>query len=289
MSTNSISDAVFLLGRISHDSSRPNSSLLERLSDVMIDALGVDAVALTVFQSGVESGVSARCIRLAPVRAAVPDTGFEWPGDETARRLARLKRGRLYHRPDLIGVEPHNGHGGHGGHVGHGVNGSRLGGSGVSGGTGYAGDHAVALYRRSDGAELLLGVFSLSGHEPLARTTLARAGALAPFVARCWAHGWAHEAEWVGSLRPVTRQILEQVLEGYDDDQISRRTGLTYHSVRAHLKRLFRQAGVRSRLHLMQSCRSGGALENGHECVVETVEDGIGVSVAVGAGVELAG
>ncbi len=271
MSTSSISDAVFLLGRISHDPTHSNSSLLERLGDVMVEALGVDAVALTVFQSGVESGVSARCVRMAPVRAASREPGFEWPGDETARRLARLKRGRLYHRPDLNGVE---------GHAEPALNGTRNG--------SHTADHAVALYRRSDGAELLLGVFLLSEHEPLSRTTLARAGALAPFVARCWAHGWTREAAWVGSLRPVTRQILEQVLGGFDDDQIARRTGLTYHSVRAHLKRLFRQAGVRSRLHLMQSCRCGGATgDEAHDCIVETVEDGI--AVGAGAGAELAG
>lgn len=64
-------------------------------------------------------------------------------------------------------------------------------------------------------------------------------------------------------LKPLSRGILEQLLEGLDDDQIADRMRLSYHSVRAHLKRLFRDAGVRSRLHLMQACRpTDGATAN---------------------------
>lgn len=67
---------------------------------------------------------------------------------------------------------------------------------------------------------------------------------------------------WAAHLRPPSRAVLSLVLNGLDDQQIAQHTGLTYHAVRGHIKRLFRAAGVRSRLHLMQAFRGAGALTN---------------------------
>lgn len=83
----------------------------------------------------------------------------------------------------------------------------------------------------------------------------AEATRLACFVGDCFGRAWVEPPAWLDEVKPTSRAVLDGVLEGLDDEQIAERSGLTYHSVRAHLKRLFRAAGVRSRLHLMQACR----------------------------------
>ena len=87
--------------------------------------------------------------------------------------------------------------------------------------------------------------------------------AVAPFLADCFAQGWQVEPDWALGLNDAARTVLGLVLTGLDDEQIAGETGLTYHSVRAHLKRLFKQAGVRSRLHLMQAYRAAGGASSG--------------------------
>jgi DNA-binding CsgD family transcriptional regulator len=124
---------------------------------------------------------------------------------------------------------------------------------------------AVARFCRSDGAELVLGLRSVTPLGALPETALARAREIGPYIAECWATGWKSEPEWVRTLKPSARRVLQLVLDGLDDDQIAEDTGLTYHSVRAHLKRLFKEAGVRSRLHLMQAYRSGARVVESDE------------------------
>jgi DNA-binding CsgD family transcriptional regulator len=240
MSVRSLNDAIFRLGQISADRNLTNTSLIRQLADVAVDSLGVDVAVLCVFERGVESPATARCVR-GPWQEFERDRFLEqarWQFDEraVAQRLASLRRGRLYHTPDLIAERDPR----------------ALDGLPLAAGMD---DQAVALYRRSDALELLLAFHRVEGAGPFQRHTLARAGALAPFIAQCWASSWRQEPEWMTHLKPLSRGILEQLLKGFDDDQIADRTGLSYHSVRAHLKRLFREAGVRSRLHLMQACR----------------------------------
>lgn len=244
MSVRSLNEAIFRLGRVSADRTLTNVTLLRHLADVTLETLGVDVVLVSVFERGIESAPGSTCVR-GPWSDDERDRYLEqarWRLDERvmAQRLGALRRGRLYHRSDLIVAESE----------------SREGRLSVESSPAFGlGDHAAALYRRSDGVELMISIHRVENEGAFARTTLARAGAIAPFVAQCWATSWKHEPEWMRHLKPLGRSILEQLLEGYDDDQIADRTGLSYHSVRAHLKRLFRDAGVRSRLHLMQACR----------------------------------
>src|SRR5690606_26170313 len=158
---------------------------------------------------------------------------------ELASRLASLRRGRLYQRSELVTEREGR------------VTTLR---SDFAPRAGLD-DQALDLFRRRDGVELLIGINSPAGAGPLSRATLAEAAALAPYVAQCWAAVWRREPAWMAGLKPQAREILERLLQGLDDDQIAKATSLSYHSVRAHLKRMFRAAGVRSRLHLMQSCR----------------------------------
>ena len=78
---------------------------------------------------------------------------------------------------------------------------------------------------------------------------------LLPAFVDCIHHSWRSEPDWIRELKPAARRVLELVLQGFDDRQVAEQSGMTYHAVRAHLKRLFKVAGVRSRLHLMQVCR----------------------------------
>jgi len=265
MSCQRVREAVFELGRISTDRALTNSTLLRRLADLLADTLGVEIAGLAVFENGVAAGSTACYVR-GPWKmdesARFSEESFWAVQDRNlAERLEGLRRGRVHHRPDLISA---NGRG-------------RIG----SNGNGRASvatpapleDQALALFQRTDGAELLIGINSLDGSGQLSHTVLARAGALVPFVARCWATTWRHEPAWMRDLKPVARRVLECLLEGMDDAQIAERTGLSYHSVRAHLKRLFRDAGVRSRLHLMQQCRcrqaEGALVETPGEAAAE--------------------
>jgi DNA-binding CsgD family transcriptional regulator len=116
-------------------------------------------------------------------------------------------------------------------------------------------DMSIGVYRRPDGCECVLAVASISPNGCLSDAQRRRFETIAPFAAKAWAAGWAQEPEWTRELKPKCRAVLELALAGYDDDQIAETTGLTYHAVRAHLKRLFRIAGVRSRLHLMRAYR----------------------------------
>lgn len=113
---------------------------------------------------------------------------------------------------------------------------------------------ALAVFRRPDGIALAIAIAS-DGSNSLTRDQLMRASALAPLVANCWSRAWVREPEWLRELSMPSRRVLRLVLEGLDDEQIADQTEMTYHAVRAHLKRIFRNADVRSRLHLMQACR----------------------------------
>lgn len=243
MTCQRVREAIYELGRISTDRSLTNTTLLRRLADLLAETLGVDIAGLAVFEDGVGSGSTACYVR-GPWKmdesARFTEESFWSVQDRNlAERLEGLRRGRVHHRPDLIASSR-----------------GRLGSGRASVSTpAPLEDQALALFQRTDGAELLIGINSLDGSGQLSHTVLARAGALVPFVARCWASTWRREPAWMRDLKPVGRRVLECLLEGMDDAQIAERTGLSYHSVRAHLKRLFRDAGVRSRLHLMQHCR----------------------------------
>lgn len=242
MQQQTLREAVFRLGQLSADRALTNSSLLHSLVDILLASLGIDAAGLAVYERGADAPSTECCVR--STSGATSNGSEAWAlGDPSlARRLSGLRRGRLYHRPDLIAEREIR-------HV-------RL--AGENRQPFNSGDQALALFRRADGAELLLAISTADESGRFSRSVLAKAGALVPYIAQCWAAAWRAEPVWMSDLKPQGRLILENLLQGFDDDQIAARTGLSYHSVRAHLKRLFRDAGVRSRLHLMQACKRDG-------------------------------
>lgn len=248
MSAIRLSEAVFRLGEIGADPTLTPQSALDRMIEVAAHAVEVDVIGAVVYEQGLLSPATYASIR------------GPWTSNETARfmeqsrwdledrvlaqQLLRLPIGRLYRRDDLV---PHTE-----------FCRSKL----------YneflrplgLGDQSVALFHRADGVEILFGINVVDSRGPLPRATIARASALAPFMNRSWERCWRREPEWAAGIKPSSRAVLDLVLEGLDDHQIAERTGMTYHSVRACLKRLFQRAGVRSRLHLMQVYRSPNAV-----------------------------
>lgn len=241
MPLRTLGEAVFRLGQISAEQGVTNIDLVRRLADLAAEALGVDVAVLSVFDHGLEQTPCVSCVGGAGTgvvgRTSSPN-GWQIDGRGLAQRLASLTPGRIYSLRDFPGEGERRP--------------SRFY-SDFQRPVGVA-DQAVGVFRRADGATLVVCLQNTEPHGQLSDQQLSRAQALAPFIAQCWAAGWRPEPAWLSDLKPQARMILEQLLRGCDDDQIAQRTGLSYHSVRAHLKRLFRDAGVRSRLHLMQAC-----------------------------------
>lgn len=237
-------DAIFQLGAISGDPTLTNECLLRRMTQVIARGTGVEAAAIAVFENGIEQAPSQiKSIGHWPDAEAdrASDDHDPSAGERAIMALVRqLSRerfstgefvGEAAGRCERIYSEFHRS--------------MRL------------VDHALAVFRRDDGAECVIVVRSAPNAEPLGRDTLTLGAIMATAAAQCWASVWHREPAWMVTLSASSRRVLENLLEGCDDDQIAERTGLTYHSVRAHLKRIFRDAGVRSRLHLIQQCRSG--------------------------------
>ncbi len=237
-------DAIFRFGQISTVPMLRNQFILRRLVETAAETMNADVIGAAVYEAGIEHPARAACV-IGPWTHDESQRFLQqsqWAVEERvlALELAARPRGVMYQRHDLIDDDAFTS--------------SRL----------YQdfqkpmglGDQALGLYRRADGAELLIGINTVGSEAPLAPELMARCSAIAPFMAQAWAQAWVREPDWMQNLKPHARRVLDHVLEGYDDDQIAEQTGLTYHSVRAHLKRLFREAGVRSRLHLMQACRT---------------------------------
>lgn len=240
-----LAEAVFRLGQISREGCSCNDATLRRIAEIAADMIGMDVTGVAVYENGIRGSATA-CAVVGPWSddesgKFLDQSRWELEDRILAMRLIDLEAERMHTREEMIGDAEFRA--------------SKL----------YnefqrplgLGDQALGLFRREDGAELLIGINALDHRGPLPRQAVDRANQIAPFVARCWAATWRREPAWMGELKTQSRSVLEHVLEGYDDDQIAQLTGLTYHSVRAHLKRLFREAGVRSRLHLMQVCRRG--------------------------------
>lgn len=248
MDSPALYDAIFQLGSISGDPTLTNECLLRRMTQVLAKGSGVEAAAMAVFENGIEQAPAlVRSIGHWP-DAEADRAGDDHDPDAAERSIIGLVRqltrdrftagefvGEGQRRCERIYSEFHRP--------------MRL------------VDHALAIFRRDDGAECVIVIRSAPNAEPLGRDTLAIGGVLTTASAQCWASAWHREPVWMATLSASSRRVLENLLEGCDDDQIAERTGLTYHSVRAHLKRIFRDAGVRSRLHLIQQCRCsrGGA------------------------------
>jgi len=253
MENTKLAQAVYKLGQVSSNPPACNAALLQKLIDIAAAALGVDFATIAVFEHGVERvACSVQVSGPWPVEACqrISEVSrWDLKDRPLVGRLTGLDRNQMYRRTEIIDEKAFKA--------------SRL----------YdevlvpmrlTGDSVVGVFHRADGVELMLTFQAMDDKAAVPEDMFRRAQAVASFVAQGWASAWRAEPGWMKALKPQSRRVLDDVLEGYDDDQISDRTGLTYHSVRAHLKRLFRDADVRSRLHLMQTFRGerhGPAIE----------------------------
>jgi DNA-binding CsgD family transcriptional regulator len=117
------------------------------------------------------------------------------------------------------------------------------------------GEQAQMCLESSDGAHLYVAFARVGSNEPISRRSMEIAQRVAVLIQRCWHVAHAHTPKWARELSPRRRRVLELVSDGLDDHQIAEALDVKYHTVRAHLKDLFREAGVRSRLHLIQAIR----------------------------------
>jgi len=124
------------------------------------------------------------------------------------------------------------------------------------------GDASMAYHESPEGTKMVVAIGAVSTREPLDPEAVERAEAVFPYLTRAFDEAWKPVPGWAHELRPQARRILQHIIDGLDDEHIAAHTGLTYHSVRAHLKRLFRVAQVRSRLHLMQAYLHGVTSED---------------------------
>lgn len=244
MNCQSLSEAIFRLGQTSSDPAITNHTLLDQLLSVSQAVIEVDAVSLAVFEHGLLGPAVASRIA-GPWEEEQRKLLHEPLGWEASERLISTRldgrpRNRMYRRAEVIESAEFEG--------------SRLA-TEIHGPLDIV-DESFGVFTRPDGTELYLSIHNTSKSGPIARRAMARASSLGPYMAHAWAKAWKREPAWIARLKPQTKRVLEAVLDGLDDDQIAETTGLTYHSVRAHLKRLFREAGVRSRLHLMQTFRA---------------------------------
>lgn len=132
------------------------------------------------------------------------------------------------------------------------------------------GDQATMLIDGPNGSHLLAAISRVDSDEPLSESSVKIAQRLAPYIQRCWTSASLAGPDWIRCLSPRRHRVFELVSQGLDDHQIADAMGVRYHTVRAHLKDLFRVAGVRSRLHLIQAAMSDGHESEPADC--ETVD-----------------
>jgi DNA-binding CsgD family transcriptional regulator len=244
MKCQSLSEAIFRLGQTSSDPAITNHTLLDQLLAVAQSVVEVDAVTLAVFEHGLLGPIAAS--RIAgpwdESQRTLLHEPMNWdPADRAIyNQLDARPRNRMYRRSEVIEAAE--------------LNSTRMAAEVLR--PLNIEDDSYGVFARPDGTELLFSIHNTAKTGPIARRAMARASSLGPYMAHAWAKAWKREPAWIARLKPQTKAVLEAVLNGLDDDQIAETTGLTYHSVRAHLKRLFREAGVRSRLHLMQTFRA---------------------------------
>lgn len=249
-----LSDAIFALGMLRAEQPLCNRTLLCRAASIAAEAIPAAGVGLAVFSGDLGEGEPlASCaarrsttepeapadaqafLQLAGSGSSCLFEGPGWQNDEEGKALAQSLAA-------MPGEELHEWTGG-----------GRLWTSIVDG---QAGATFCGVFEHEKLNHRLVVVIAGVADDASA----GRARAIMPYLLDSWKRGWTHEPEWMTNLKPASRVVLELVLQGLDDDQIADISGLTYHSVRAHLKRLFKSAGVRSRLHLMQECRQNNFL-----------------------------
>ena len=238
-----IADAAFRLGSLASGHCGRKSKFLRALAETLADATGVEGVGVTYFSNSIFQPAGAVGV-VGPwsesEQAAFLEQSRWAPEDRVlASRLVQMPGAAFRRTEEILPLEEFRA--------------SRLFNEfqrprGI-------GDQATMLLAADDGAHLLVAIGRVDSNRPLTKETMCIAQHLAPLVARSWAGAHRRLPEWARAVSPRRRRVLELVAEGFDDHQIAAEMNVRYHTVRAHLKDLFRVAGVRSRLHLMQALR----------------------------------
>lgn len=241
MSCGAIEEGIYRLGRLGATIHPSRSALLREMAEIVSESVGIDVVGVAVYEDGLLAPATA-CYVHGPWGETQQRRFLEqsrWSPEERvlATRLAHRTPGRIYTRDELI--EPQE------------FLSTRLYTElqrplGIS-------DQALARYQAPGGAELLFGICATDHIQRIPQQTIEQTRLIGEFLSRTWIRAWRREPEWMRSLKPTNRKVITLALRGFDDEQIAQELDLSYHAVRAHLKRAFRLAGVRSRLHLMQT------------------------------------
>lgn len=235
-----IRDGVFKLGQLAYHPGMTNKRLLRRVSRTIARYAQIEVMGVASHERGTSEPATMTHIvgPWSDEQSGLFGDWSRWLAEDAAVSdgLCAAERNRVHRLSDVVGEDAYKS--------------SKL----------YSEfmeplrviDQAFGIYRRADGSELLIAAMALENTGPLTNGKLRLFTGLAPYAAKSWAAAWRYEPSWVLTLKPTSLRVLECVMDGLDDEQIGDRLGITYHAVRAHMKRLFREAGVRSRLHLMQ-------------------------------------
>ena len=247
------------LGKATDHRRVENDGVLKSIADAIHAYIDADMLYLSVHEGEIDEASSA-CVVIGPWDIDQSRTFLDqskWSAEDRviAKQLAQQEQGRLYRRSDLIDEalfrnsrlykefhEPMN-----------------------------IGDASIAYRRSPQGPALVLAVGVTPTGTTLDEGVSERVNEVLPAVFATFDQAWKPVPQWARAMKPQAKRILQFVIDGLDDEQIAARTGLTYHSVRAHLKRLFREAQVRSRLHLMQAYLEGKNSETLDREVAELV------------------
>lgn len=253
-------DTIFRLGSITRHRRVENDGILSGLAEIANQYIGADIVYLSVQEASV-SGKATHCVVLGPWEIDQSSTFLDqsrWSAEDrvVALQLETRPADTLHRKGDLIDEALFRD--------------SRL----------YKefhkpmnmGDMAAAHHSGEGKPTVVFSISTATDQGLLDEGIIERAEAILPALFRAFDEAWKPVPAWVETLKPQAKRILQHVLDGHDDEQIAAATGLTYHSVRAHLKRLFRVAEVRSRLHLMQAYLAGETSESLDRKVADAVK-----------------
>jgi len=265
----SIDDAIFRLGRLTQHRRIENDGVLKCMAKTVFDYIGIDMLYLSVHNGRLAENAS-NCAVLGPWDTDQSNLFLNqsrWSTEDRvlALRLETSLEGELHRRRDLMDEDLFRN--------------SRL----------FKefhrplnlGDHAIAYHRSPQGPAVILVLNTVPADSLIADELCERATRILPALFCAFDHAWKPAPTWTSKLKPQAKRILQHVVNGYDDEQIAAFTGLTYHSVRAHLKRLFKAAEVRSRLHLTQAYFTGQTSESLDRQVEQTKQERESTSASI--------
>lgn len=255
-----VAEAAYRLGALSAAGGVRRKRFFHGVAETLAEATGVEAAGVTVFPKSIFAPAVAVGISgpwSEHEHKAFLDQSKWAPDDRTIHsRIARTPGPLFRHTSELMDSDEFFG--------------SRL----------YnefqrprdIGDQAQMCLEAADGAHLYVAIARVDSSEPISTCSMEIAQRLAVLIHRCWNTAHQGMPAWVRQLSPRRRRVLELVADGLDDHQIAAELDVKYHTVRAHLKDLFREANVRSRLHLIQAIRLHDAWAPTPEPAPATVE-----------------